>query len=184
MPEEKTGPKGVIPPAERIAASAIARLNSETPIIWLVSGPSSESRNYIANEIAKYFQKSALVDGEAISKYVLAGRILPGEEPNIESERQIELSIRNQCLLARSFSEAGFVSIINYAILTHYHLDAYRHYLSGGNLHLAIIPSSELKFVDLNSLLEKELHGIGYWIENIRIGSSIAKLIESEESIL
>ena len=184
MQEKKTGPKGVIPPAERIAASAIARLNSETPTIWLVSGPSSENRNYIANEIASYFQKSALIDGESISNYILTGLVLPGEEQNTESERQIELSIRNQCILARSFSEAGFVSVINYAILTRYHLDAYRHYLSGGKLHLAVISSSELKFSDLNSLLVKELHGIGYWIENAKIQSSITNLIKSEKSIL
>ena len=184
MPEEKIGPKGVVPPAERIAASAIARLNSETTTIWLVSGPSSENRNYVANEIAKYFQKSALIDGELISKYVFAGQVLPGEEPNTESERQIELSIRNQCLLARSFSEAGFVSVINYAILTRYHLEAYRHYLSGGKLHLAVIPSSEPKFIDLNALLKKELNGVGYWIENTMIKSDITNLIKSEESIL
>tara|TARA_A100001037_G_C15052959_1_gene591012 strand:+ start:352 stop:906 length:555 start_codon:yes stop_codon:yes gene_type:complete len=184
MPEQNNGPKGVVPPAERIAASAIARLNTETPIIWLVSGPSSKKRGDLTNKIAKYFQKSAIIDGESISKYVLEGRVLPGEEPDTESERQIELSIRNQCLLARSFSEAGFVSVINYAILTSYHLDAYRHYLSGGELHLAVIPTNELKFLELNSLLKKELHGIGYWVEEIRTDASITKLIESKKSIL
>ena len=97
---------------------------------------------------------------------------------------QIELSIRNQCLLARSFSEAGFVSVINYAILTRYHLEAYRHYLSGGKLHLTVIPSSEPKFIDLNALLKKELNGVGYWIENTMIKSVVTNLIKSEESIL
>ena len=134
------GPPGVVPPAQRVAASAIARLNVRPPTLWIVTGPPSTRRTEVALAVAESFTQSAHVDGDALAATIVRGRVLPGETPEDESERQVELAIRNHCVLARSFSEAGFTPVIEYAVLTRHHLDAYRHYLAGGQLRLAVVP--------------------------------------------
>ena len=161
-----TGPEGVVPPAQRIVASAIARLNMRPPTLWIVSGPPSTRRTEVAGAIAATFTHAAHIDGDAIAAAIVRGLVAPGAEPEAESERQLELAIRNHCLLARSFSEAGFTPVIEYAVLTRHHLDAYRHYLAGGQLRLAVVPEPVEQATPLTQLLRDELTGVGHWVEN------------------
>jgi len=160
------GPPGVVPPAQRIAASAIARLNVRPPTLWIVTGPPSTRRTEIALAVAASFTQAAHVDGDALAATIVRGRVLPGETPEDESERQVELAIRNHCVLARSFSEAGFTPVIEYAVLTRHHLDAYRHYLTGAQLRLAVVPELSDATTPLTDLLRDELTGIGHWIDD------------------
>ena len=166
--EPPKGPPGVVPPAQRIAASAIARLNMRPPTLWIVTGPPSTRRTQTARAIADIFAKAAHIDGDAIAAAVVRGLVLPGEDPQDESERQLELAIRNHCILARSFAEAGFTPVIEYAVLTRHHLDAYRHYLSGAQLRLAVVPEPAAKATPLTHLLRDELTGIGYWTDDAK----------------
>ena len=163
--QQPQGPPGVVPPAQRIAASAIARLNIRPPTLWIVSGPPSPHRTRVARAIADSFAQAAHIDSDAIAAAIVRGLVLPGESPEDESERQLELAIRNHCILARSFSEASFTPVIEYAVLTRHHLDAYRHYLAGAQLRLALVPEPSDATTPLNELLRDELTGIGHWIE-------------------
>lgn len=164
--EPPKGPPGVVPPAHRIAASAIARLNIQQPTLWIVSGPPSTRRTQIARAITDTFKQAAHIEGDAIASTIVRGLVLPGQDPEDESERQLELAIRNHCVLARSFSEAGFTPIIEYAVLTRSHLDAYRHYLAGAQLRLAVVPEPAEVATPLTELLRDELTGIGHWIDD------------------
>lgn len=180
--EPRKGPPGVVPPAQRIAASAIARLNMRPPVIWLVAGPPSNLRSEIARAIAASFSQSAHIEGDTLAGSILRGRVLPGETPQQESERQVELAIRNQCLLARSFAEAGFTPVLEYAVLTRYHLDAYRGYLSGGQLRLAVVPANSA--TDLTALMRDELAGVGHWIDGDDASAGAASALESDTSTI
>ena len=164
--EPPGGPAGVVPPAQRIAASAIARLNMRPPTLWIVSGPPSARRTAVARAIADTFTQAAHIEGDTIAAAIVRGLVLPGADPEDESERQLELAIRNHCVLARSFSEAGFTPVIEYAVLTRSHLDAYRHYLAGAQLRLAVVPEPDEQATPLTELLRDELTGIGHWIDN------------------
>jgi len=164
--QQPQGPPGVVPPAQRIAASAIARLNIRPPTLWIVSGPPSPHRTAVARAIADTFTQAAHVDGDAIAAAIVRGLVHSGQNPEDESERQIELAIRNHCLLARSFSEAGFTPVIEYAVLTRNHLDAYRHYLAGAQLRLAVVPEPNETATPLTALLRDELTGLGHWIDD------------------
>jgi len=176
------GPPGVVPPAQRVAASAIARLDVRPPTIWIVSGPPSQQRTEVALAIANSFTRAAHIEGDALAGSVVRGRVLPGETPEQESERQVELVIRNHCLLARSFAEAGFTPVLEYAVLTRYHLDAYRNYLSGGELRLAVVPTTE--DAPLTELLRDELSGVGCWIEGRDAAAAAATALGSNAAAI
>jgi hypothetical protein len=106
------------------------------------------------------FERAAHVSGDALAGAIAGGRVLPGEEPHEESERQVELAIRNQCLLARSYAEAGFTPVLEYAVLTRHQLDAYRHYLAGGRLRLVVVDADD-ENSDGVALLREELGDVG-----------------------
>lgn len=146
-------------------------MNFRPPEVWLVTGPDRAERNALARRIAQYLNaqylndqylndqhlrdghpgRAAHVDGEALWDQLLEGRAdrsdAPGNEDDArEADRQYELSIRNQCLLARSYAEAGFTPVLDFPVATTYHLEAYQNYLAGAHLRLvAITPSEELE---------------------------------------
>lgn len=145
-----------------VAASAIQRLSMVPPAIWIISGPPGERRNEMAGALLEAFDRAAHIDGDALAASIVSGNVLPDEEPRQESERQVELSVRNQCLLARSFAEAGFTPVIEYAVMTRDQLDAYRHYLAGGQIRL-VVALEESDDSDAAALLREELAGLGVW---------------------
>ena len=145
-----------------VAASAIGRLSMAPPSIWIVSGLPGERRRGVVSSLLGALPRAAHVDGDALAEAIASGRVLPGEEPQEESERQVELAIRNQCLLARSYAEAGFSPVLEYAVVTRHQLDAYRHYLAGGQVRF-VATLAEDDASEPAALMREELAGIGYW---------------------
>jgi hypothetical protein len=121
----------------------------------------------------------------------VSGNVWPGQEPLAESSRQIRLTMRNQCLLARSYAAAGFTPIVDYVIVRRAHLQSYRSRLRGLTLHLVVLhpgkpvvlarDSTREKsqrhqekhgrtiaehFAHLEGPLIEELTGVGLWIDN------------------
>ncbi len=117
-------------------------MNFRPPEVWIVSGPSRSERSALARRVAEALGRATYVDGEALWDQIVEGRADPdADEP--EADRQYELAIRNQCLLARSYAEAGFTPVLDFPVNTAYHLDAYRSYLAGGRLHLVLLASAD-----------------------------------------
>jgi hypothetical protein len=148
-----------------VAASAIQRISMVPPAIWIISGPPGKRRHEVTGALLEAFDRAAHIDGDALAASIVSGNVRPGDEPRQESERQVELSVRNQCLLARSYAEAGFTPVIEYAVMTSDQLDAYRHYLTGGQIRL-VVALEESDRSDAAVLLRAELAGLGMWPEH------------------
>lgn len=119
-------------------------MNFRPPAVWIVSGPDHTSRRAFARRLAEAIGRATHVEGEALWDQIVGGRADPATD-EAEADRQYELAIRNQCLLARSYAEAGYTPVLDFPVGTGYHLDAYRGYLAGGRLHLVLLaPSDEL----------------------------------------
>jgi len=115
-------------------------VNFRPPEVWIISGPSQPERHALARGLATALGRSTHVDGEALWDQIVDGRADPEQD---EADRQYELAIRNQCLLARSYAEAGFTPVLDFPVTTAYHLDAYRNYLAGGRLHLVLLAEAD-----------------------------------------
>ena len=119
-------------------------MNFRPPEIWLVSGPDREQRGALARRIGEAVERAAHVDGEALWDQLVEGRADPRVD-EAEADRQYELAIRNQCLLARSYAEAGFTPVLDFPVATPYHLEAYQNYLIGARLRLVqLAPPADL----------------------------------------
>ena len=163
-----------------ISIGMIEKQPTVPPAIWIVTGVAGVTRTKVALALLALFDFTAHIDGDALGKAIVSGQVAPDEKPKQESDRQIELSIRNQCLLARSYAEAGFTPVIEYAVQTRYQLDAYRNYLAGGKIRLVVA----LKDDDSSPIAERirsELDTFGVWMTDVDPDSIIAN--ESAASI-
>ena len=83
--------------------------------VWFVTGLPGSGKSTIAPLLASRFDKSAYVPGDDMSAMIISGVVDPDGEHE-EAERQVELSHRNMCLLAKSFCDAGIVPVVEWVI--------------------------------------------------------------------
>jgi hypothetical protein len=100
----------------------------------------------------------------------------------VRERRQINLNVRNQCLLARSFAEAGFVPILDYVLVDRTRLEEYRKHLYGFDLQLVTLSPAvpvalkrdqerpektvAAQWAHLHEKIQVELHALGLWVDN------------------
>ena len=94
-------------------------MSGQPPRIIVVTGIQAAGKSTVARMLATRFERGVHIEADVLCQMIVAGRVMP-EEPGVmppEAERQLRLRLRNACLLARSFHEAGFSVVMDEIIM-------------------------------------------------------------------
>lgn len=154
--------------------------------VWIVAGIPGTGKSTVSRLLTKRFKRGVHLEGDLIGGYtghfITSGLVPPPLEPDPEGARQLALSVRNQCLLARSFADAGFVTAIDNVVVTRERLGEYRRMLRRLRVHLVVLHPGLATALErdrlraektvgdvwapLERLMIDELSGIGLWVDS------------------
>jgi cytidylate kinase len=100
------------------------------PFVCLITGPAGAGKSTVAKEVAKKFDRTAVVSVDDLRSLIISGRVKPWPW-NDESKLQVELSAENACDLAKNFLSKGFSVVIDDVIgasLLNYYKESLKEY--------------------------------------------------------
>jgi hypothetical protein len=152
---------------------------------WIINGIPGSGKSTPAHRLAAQLDRGAHIEGDRLQEWIVAGGVPPGRQPPEEERRQIELCVRNQCLLAASFAAVWITPVIDYMGVSRARLEAYRRQLPGLTLRvITLTPSAAVAlerdrlrpektvsalWVHLEDQIRSELTGHGLWLDNTRL---------------
>jgi chloramphenicol 3-O-phosphotransferase len=160
-------------------------MSGSNPRIIAITGIQAAGKSTVARLLAQRFERGVHIEADVLYQMIVTGRVLP-EKPGImppEAERQLRLRLRNACLLARSFYEAGFSVVIDEIIIGE-RFDHLKEDLAGLPFDLAVLaprpevvakerdPGREKRVLGekwatyLDRELQATMAGTGIWIDN------------------
>jgi adenylylsulfate kinase-like enzyme len=160
----------------------------ERPAIIVVTGIQGAGKSTVGPLLAARFERGAYVEADALQKMIVSGGRWVTETSGAgdiadEAGRQLRLRLRNACLVARSFYDAGFTAIIDDIIVGERwgHL---REDLRGQSFYLVVLaPDVETVIARdaardhvagaewghfLDGELRKTMASIGLWVDSAR----------------
>ena len=151
--------------------------------VWIVSGIPSVGKTTTSFALAKKLHKSSVVSGDDLQDQIVSGNVGPSELPKEDSDMQIELTVRNQAILAKSYADSGFTPVCD-NVFGRKQLDIFVNLLRGYQVHLvnltadfAVIQDRDTKRIPEEQFnnpdrwklllsLTSELSGLGLWVDN------------------
>jgi len=94
-------------------------MSGTNPRILVITGIQAAGKSTVARLLARRFERGVHIEADVLYQMIVSGRVLP-EGPGVmppEAERQLRLRLRNTCLLARSFHDAGFSVVVDEIII-------------------------------------------------------------------
>ena len=119
-----------------------AALRSRPIRTWLVTGIPGSGKTTAAAALAGRFTRGAHISGDQIQNLIVSGNVPPNPFGDEESDRQIDLCVRNQCLLATSYRSEGFAVVIDYVIASEARLRTYLELLPDEPVGLVVLAPS------------------------------------------
>lgn len=140
----------------------------------LISGPAGAGKSTVSKLLCEHLKKCALIEVDKIRNMIKSGHVSPFEE-NEESEKQLELGIKNTCSLVNNFNGDGFNVVIDDVVSTTERLNLYFEKL--GDLPVFLLLPNEDVIIHRDSLRDEDNQMKNRAIE---LHKRFQKLVETE----
>jgi predicted kinase len=169
--------------AETLALAPSAALpGREHAAAYLISGVPGAGKSTVARLLALHFDRAAHVDIDMVYHHFTVTGLAPPAGPGEDTRRQSELAVVNAGAMARNYVGAGYVCVLEGAIVLRAQVLACRDAVAPHPLHLVVLaPPGEVAgerdarrsgkhvaeyFRHLGPVLGRELGGFGLWIDS------------------
>lgn len=110
----------------------------------LVTGAPGAGKSTVTRLVSAALTRSARLDGDAVSRLVVSGRVWALGEPAAEAARQTRLTNDNLVGLAARFADAGFTPVVDWVVPDRAQLDLYVEALATRGLAVVVLdPGAE-----------------------------------------
>jgi hypothetical protein len=175
---------------------------STTIRTWLITGIPGAGKTTAGAALAGRFTRGAHISGDQIQNLIVTGNVPPNPFGDQESDRQIDLCVRNQCLLATSFRAEGFAVVIDYVIASAARLRTYLELLPDEPVGLVVLaPSIAVArardrerpdkhvlsaWAHLHDQLAQELGDHGLWLDtsNLTVAATVNAILARQREAL
>ncbi|MBS58098.1 MAG: hypothetical protein CL735_04980 [Chloroflexi bacterium] len=106
--------------------------------VWIFNGIPASGKTTTAKEFAKKFPKAALISRDDLQDQIVSGSVRPNAFPKEEAAFQTDMNIRNQCALAQSYLQHGFIPICD-DVVGENQLAIYKELLNNNQIHLVTL---------------------------------------------
>ena len=106
--------------------------------VWIFNGIPASGKTTTAKEFAKKFPKAALISRDDLQDQIVSGNVRPNGLPKEEAYFQTDMNIRNQCALAQSYLQHGFIPICD-DVVGENQLAIYKELLKNNQIHLVTL---------------------------------------------
>jgi chloramphenicol 3-O-phosphotransferase len=90
----------------------------QEPALIVIAGNQDAGKSTVSEKLARRFARCALVAGDTMQTLIVSGRVWPeGQQMSAEARFQLDLRLKNACMLALAFLDAGFTVVLEDSII-------------------------------------------------------------------